>query len=1277
MHEAASPDGAAAADLSRILQPGDQSVLGGPLEPATFHRGYLADEGAGGTATAPGRHPMPAPPASAPGYPPAAPGPWRAGLGGRYREFRAHVASPLFRNAYALMLNTGATGLLGVVYWLLAARHYPAVDVGRASAAYSAMNLVSGITAFSILGAVTRFIPQAGRRTSALVLRAYLFSSVASVIVSVLFLVNVSHWGASYAELRGIIPSLCFMVCVIAWGIFTLQDGVLTGLRSAVWVPVENGTFGIVKIILLLAFAASMPVFGIDISWMLPVIVSLPLVNLLIFGKLIPDHARLTGDRRPPTTRQVGRFLAGDYTGALCVLAVSSLVPIVVAISVGPNMTAYFYMAWTIGGVLFLVATNMATSLTVEGAFASETLLVNCLAALRRMMRLLVPLAVATALLAPVALGLFGRGYAAYGTPILELLAIATLPKMLTELYLGALRAQSRARQVAVIQIARCVLMLALALALTKTMGLVGAGVAVLVSELAVAIVIFVLPWLRSAMFRGRRAVKAESEMYDQVSMGNPELKTAGDTPKPASRVRSPEWLPVAVLCAAVAVGLALFLASLGSVTASLGRMNGLGLISVMPASTLAGVALLALAFVLALGLARPRPVLLGVLLAAIVVCLDGVTAIAEPEPRFPTAYWIAGFVDYVSRTGHTAPGLSAYFSWPGFFEVVAWVEHVAGSRDLMPVLRIWPLAVDLLALVPFGMILMRLRASWRAKWFAAFVFAVGNWVGQDYFSPQSVAYLLYLLIIALLLTWFAGSRPVQDGLAAKALAGEPPRVNLPDDATVPFEYVPAEPPRVSLPDDATVRFELVPAERPQVSLPGDPTMLRERIPAKLPRWAALLTRPIHGDLPSRSSTRVQRAMLLALIIVIFVFTTESHQLTPFFMIAACAGLVLVRRCQLRGLPVLFGVIFAAWVSFAAVAYWSGHLSNILGGLGHLGSNVTSGVTDRISGGSSVHSFVLYSRAGFAATVIILAVAGLVRRRRLGLDDRVAFVLMCVPFAGFAMQGYGGEMALRIYLFALPGIAILAAYLFFPEAIATHRPRLMLPVAAVCAVAAILVFFVARYGNEAFEQTPPGEVSAMNYIYAHDSKGVRLAWLSVPPAAGATPEMPWQYQDLDKVSYVPEDAPVNPAQVSGLVAELRAMGPGSYLITTSTQEAYLVQEGGYPVGWGREFRADMRAFPGVRVAYADSTAVIYTLHWPRGAVAARPPASYVSPTHSNIWTPIGLAVLAVLLALLAGREFLRVLRPDSRRMIRWFTLSSLPVLLLFVAVVVIRFVTLS
>lgn len=489
----------------------------GPRHGATTRRqGVLADGGTLRAVRAPGRHravrarlgasPDGQPVISAADgahAPSAAPRRWRPDLAANYRQFRDHLTSPLFRNGYALMVNTGATGLLGVVYWLLAARHYSAVDVGRASAAYSAMNLVSGFTAANIVGAVTRFVPQSGRRTSALVLRAYLFSSATAVIAAVLFLLTVSHWGESYAELRGVLPALFFTICVIAWGIFTLQDGVLMGLRSAVWVPVENGTFGVVKIALLLAFAAALPSTGIDISWMLPVIVSLPLVNLLIFGKLMPNHERLTRDRQPPTARQIGRFLAGDYTGALCVLAISNLVPIAVAIRVGPDLNAYFYMAWTIGGMLFLLAVNMATSLTVEGAFDNEALAANCRAALRRTMLLLMPLAAAMALLAPVALGLFGRRYAAYGTPILELLAIATLPKALTEIYLGALRAQSRAKRIAVIQIVRCVLVLGLALALTERMGIVGAGVAVLVSESVIAVVI--APGLRRVMFAARQ----------------------------------------------------------------------------------------------------------------------------------------------------------------------------------------------------------------------------------------------------------------------------------------------------------------------------------------------------------------------------------------------------------------------------------------------------------------------------------------------------------------------------------------------------------------------------------------------------------------------------------------------------------------------------------------------------------------------------------------------------------------------------------------------------
>ena len=443
---------------------------------------------------------------------------------------------------------------------------------------------------------------------------------------------------------------------------------------------------------------------------------------------------------------------------------------------------------------------------------------------------------------------------------------------------------------------------------------------------------------------------------------------------------------------------------------------------------------------------------------------------------------------------------------------------------------------MDLLCLVPMGLIASRMRASWRAKWFAVFIFSVGNWVGQDYFSPQSLNYLLYLFFIALLLIYFG-----RTGLGAPSGG----------------------------------------SRRTGADRTAEPR-------GRAPRWRAAA--PTDPGRPAGGASRARQVTMLSVLAAIFVFSTSSHQLTPFFMVAACAGLVIVRRCRLRGLPVLFVVIFTAWLSFAAVPYWSGHRSQLFGGLGDLGVNLSTSVSGRLAGSTPLHTLVLYSRTAFAGAVVVLAVAGLARRWRLGFDDRVALGTMCVSFAGFGLQSYGGEIALRVYLFALPGAALLVAYLFFPGlggpgrkrrlpaqgrrawrllgAARDRRAWLVVPLAVVCSVVAVLLFFVARYGNEAFERTPAGELTAMNYLYAHDSAGIRVLWTSELPAVDDTPQIPWQYRDIARTDYIAELAPTSPTQVAGLVTDLRAMGPGSYLITTTTQETYLAQAANYPASWG-------------------------------------------------------------------------------------------------------------
>lgn len=431
------------------------------------------------------------------------------------------------------------------------------------------------------------------------------------------------------------------------------------------------------------------------------------------------------------------------------------------------------------------------------------------------------------------------------------------------------------------------------------------------------------------------------------------------------------------------------------------------------------------------------------------------------------------------------------------------------------------------------------------------------------------------------------------------------------------------------------------------------------------------------GELPPRPASTGEKAFLLALLVALFTVSTMSHQLTPFFMLGACVALILVRRCNLTGLPVLLGVILVGWVSFAAVGYWTGHLGTIFGPIGDLLANLFGSVNGRINGTAPGHVLALHARVAVAGVIVGLAAAGLLRRRRLGLDDRVLLALLCMPVFAFGLQSYGGEIALRIYLFMLPAASVLGACLLFPLRVFARPNWRVLTALAGCAVVLPAAFFLARYGNEAYEQIPPGELTAANWVYAHDAHGVRLLWLSTDPATDNTPEMPWSYEDLTKVDYVPVLAPANPVQVRSLVADLRSDGPGSYLISAQTQVAALQETASYATDWGSRFNAEMAAAPGVRVAFSDATAVIYTLRWPPGAREKPLPASTpATPAHNLGWGWTGPVALWLLLGVLAVRELTRVYRPGSRT-IRVLTLCSWPLLAFFAEVVVLRFVVMT
>ncbi|MGV9992398.1 lipopolysaccharide biosynthesis protein [Streptomyces sp. NPDC003374] len=1249
---------------------------------------------------------------------------------------RSPGGNQLFRNAYALMLNTGISAVLGLGYWLVAARYYSADAVGQGSAAIAAMKLLAGLTAVTLTGALARFIPVSGRTTGRLIARTYGGSSLIVACAAGVFLLTLDVWGPSYRFLHGLLHGLGFVAVVMAWNLLTLQDGVLTGLRSAPWVPVGNTVFSAVKLGLLVAVAAALPTTGVFASWGLAIAFSIVPLGWLVFRRLVPRHVKATEDRaKPPTAREIGRFLAGDYTGSLFSLAVVYLVPVIIASQVSAADNAYFYITTTIGGTVNLLAINMGASLTVEGSHDPARLAANTRAAMKRMARLMVPICGLLFVLAPQVLHVFGEGYAHAATPLLRWFAVGALLRVVMETYFAVLRAQSRTAGLAWLQGLLCLLVLGLTLLLLPRMGLTGAGVAE-ISSLAVIVAIAAPRLYRTATARtapaaavpedaapdgdladlGTGRVPAGTRPHrrpawalesDTLALGvhvdfdhverRPDVRPGPGTPPAGTAVpdaghrpareaapRRPEALglpvearepgaetslepagpgtagpgtagppdgertgdvvpagegaaaeaprpePVAsppgepprswrrrlaptrpgVLlgCLLTAALLLYWVPGLRLDDADLDRMGGLGLISVLPPPTLVGAALLAVVFAALLRLRREHRALLLVTLLATVVSLHALPAVVETEPRFATAWQHLGFLDYIDRTGSAVPDLDARWSWPGFFAAAAFVARACGAGDLTEVIRWWPLTVQLLYLAPLFLLTRSLRASWRARWTGVWIFVLGGWVGQDYFSPQGFTYLLYLVFVAILLVWFRA-----------------------------------------------------------------PRML----------WGR--ARP--GEAEVEPASRRQRAVLLMVLIGLFAASVPAHQLTPFVMLGVLAVLVLVGRSELRGLPLLFAVLAAFWLGFMAEPYWSGHFDELFGGVGGVGSNVSTSVSGRIQGGDPTHKLVLYTRVLLAGGVLALACWGWWRRRLNGYRERSLVVLAFVPFLGFGMQSYGGEMALRVFMFALPGAALLAALALFPRAGATARERGK-DRAGLAAVAALLTglllmggFLVARWGNEPFERIRPGEVAAMDYVYAHDRPTVRLLWLSNDPAVNVTPAMPWGARDMERVNYVPTLAPADPVLVSGLVKALRDAGPNSYLMVNVSQVTYLRMDVGYPAGWESRLLSSLDGRRELRRVLVNDDVALYALRArPAGAVPEPDPGPIGPKVTWTPWSVVGGLAALALVVLLTARELVRVaVRPGVRRL-RWLQGSfwfSLPLLAVLLASLVQRFMTMG
>lgn len=410
-----------------------------------------------------------------------------------------HLRTPLIRNGYALIISTGITSLLGLIYWTIAARVYATENVGLNSTVISTMLFLSGMAQLNLQETMVRFIPQAGKQTLRLVLSTYAIVIFLSTLVGLIFCLGISIWSPALSFLAESSAAIgWFVFALVAQGIFVIQDSVLMGLRQALWIPFENTISSILKILLLIGLFVTFPLNGIFISWTVSVALVILPVSYLLFRHLIPTYSR----NAPAQTsslplRQITRYVAGNYVVALLANMSTALLPILIIQFVGPTANGHFYIAWVLASSLQVAVANMSTSLTVEGSASQENLEEHKRKAMIGIARIVLPLTVIIILGAPLILEIMGPGYRENSTVLMQLLAISALPNIYNMVRVALARVQNRITTVVFIYAANAAMVLGLSVIFLPHFGITGVGLAWVISQTLIAIVLSTLPKLK------------------------------------------------------------------------------------------------------------------------------------------------------------------------------------------------------------------------------------------------------------------------------------------------------------------------------------------------------------------------------------------------------------------------------------------------------------------------------------------------------------------------------------------------------------------------------------------------------------------------------------------------------------------------------------------------------------------------------------------------------------------------------------------------------------
>lgn len=402
----------------------------------------------------------------------------------------------LLFNTSSLVMTMLVTSTLGFAFWWVAAHFYSSDSVGLASAATSAMILLTG---FSMLGQGTVLlteIPRNRELAGSLVSASLIVVTVCTLVLSIGFAVLAPYLSPELGSLGATLQNvLLFALGVCLATITVLLDQVVIALLQGGIQLWRNTLFSIMKLVFLVAatqFFKQTTGISIYTAWSMGNLISLlPIVIFLIRKKkwslkhYIP-HWKIM--------RSLGMASLQHHSLNLILQAPMQILPLLVAIMLSAKMNASFYIAYMIANFVFSLSLSLTTVLHVTNAAEVTTL--------TQKTRLTVGLSVLSSLVigavlvigAEPILTIFGKEYANNAVGTLRVLMLASFPLIIKNHYISLCRIKDRVGQAIVPIILGSLLELVLAALGARLGGLIGLSLGWVLGMVAESL--FMMPML-------------------------------------------------------------------------------------------------------------------------------------------------------------------------------------------------------------------------------------------------------------------------------------------------------------------------------------------------------------------------------------------------------------------------------------------------------------------------------------------------------------------------------------------------------------------------------------------------------------------------------------------------------------------------------------------------------------------------------------------------------------------------------------------------------------